>query len=270
MSHETIETKLDFFHVVTIENGTGIYLNLYNLLGSRKDIVKKYSIHNELAYQMVERFITQITEEIFEFQDELRISSEFTKKCKFELIDIFLYTATIMAEYVYSFNSKDIDLDYIYYEYNFHRLYYSERKSNIFPDITTEGKFSDLSSLPKRITNVKDLTASNVNLNLIYTLGEIRSKYLQRKYHKPLDYPDFLVSLSANKEAEIAEEAFSLLLKELLLMISYYIVADTNSGLEDPTAINKSHLGNTVDLHATVKNLNDLIIEKIFINGKYD
>lgn len=194
------------------EDNLYVTVNLDKLVDTREKIIRKYRFHNELPYQMIERFTVQINEEYYEYKEELRIAIEtiesknlnvddmnlfaVNENIGFELMDILLYLCSILSEYKENFLSEN-------YEYSDNSVIYdvmnvySEKNKEI---LLTENFYDVLKiSLNEGEKEKRKFLLDDILL----TLGEIRRKYPQRKYHKPLLKEKFTDSIKKDKEVNI-------------------------------------------------------------------
>ena len=240
--HESSFKSLAKMFYIDETEGINIRIDLGRLLFNRKEIVSTYQIHNELSSEMINRFLPQIIEEIFEYQQELvkvnyfnpLTAKELPEDAKYELVDIILYLGSILAEFTYKLNpigdfftsdpeGKPFDeykislTEEILKELNSYQKFSSNDARSM--KLARE-EFLMNSDLPNNLEAYRLDTQSLLNLDhLVYGLGRIRAEYPDRKYHKPLEYNELIKNYDLLNEFERTIKVYGMIVEMIFLCL---------------------------------------------------
>lgn len=135
-------------------------------------IVDKYKFYNEQPYKMIDRFIPQIVEELYEFaieRDDIRANDRVTS----EFADILLYLISILSEIKMKYSPKNADI-------------VATCKNQC------EGYISEIRDNNPIYRGLR----ANVETRMIELLGTIRTVFPRRKYHINTENPEYTDSSS--------------------------------------------------------------------------
>ena len=182
MTKFDLETNLGDF--VKLEGKDKLKFDILKYVDYTIPIIDRYAFYGETPYRMIDRFIPQIIEEVYEFSMERqdirnndRVTSEFA--------DIILYLISVLTEIHFNFE---------YSPENEYRMMISASDESVM-DITKVAVDHQL---------YKGLKA-NVEQKIIYLMANMRMKFPRRKYHITLPDPEYAENpmLTVNALSEI-------------------------------------------------------------------
>lgn len=182
MTKFDLETNLGDF--VKLEGKDKLKFDILKYVDYTIPIIDRYTFYGEKPYRMIDRFIPQIIEEVYEFSMERqdirnndRVTSEFA--------DIILYLVSVLTEIHFNFE---------YSPENEYRMMISASDESVM-DITKVAVDHQL---------YKGLKA-NVEQKIIYLMANMRMKFPRRKYHISLPDPEYTENpmLTVNALSEI-------------------------------------------------------------------
>lgn len=147
-------------------------------------IIDRYTFYGETPYRMIDRFIPQIIEEVYEFSMERqdirnndRVTSEFA--------DIILYLVSVLTEIHFNFE-------------------YSPENEYRAIMLASDESVMDITKVAVDHQLYKGLKA-NVEQKIIYLMANMRMKFPRRKYHVSLPDPEYTENpmLTVNALSEI-------------------------------------------------------------------
>lgn len=199
MTKFDLETNLGDF--VKLEGKDNLKFDIVKYVDYTIPIIDRYSFYGETPYRMIDRFIPQIVEEVYEFameREDIRNNDRVTS----EFADIILYLVSVLTEIHFNF------------EYSHENEF---RGIIISSDETTE----DITKVAVNHQLYKGLK-SNVEQKVLYLMANMRMKFPRRKYHVCLPEPEYTENpmLTVNALTEITVN----ILKNIRELISLFLI----------------------------------------------
>lgn len=199
MTKFDLETNLGDF--VKLEGKDNLKFDIVKYVDYTIPIIDRYSFYGETPYRMIDRFIPQIVEEVYEFameREDIRNNDRVTS----EFADIILYLVSVLTEIHFNF------------EYSHENEF---RGIIISSDETTE----DITKVAVKHQLYKGLK-SNVEQKVLYLMANMRMKFPRRKYHVCLPEPEYTENpmLTVNALTEITVN----ILKNIRELVSLFLI----------------------------------------------
>ena len=199
MTKFDLETNLGDF--VKLEGKDNLKFDIVKYVDYTIPIIDRYSFYGETPYRMIDRFIPQIVEEVYEFameREDIRNNDRVTS----EFADIILYLVSVLTEIHFNF------------EYSHENEF---RGIIISSDETTE----DITKVAVNHQLYKGLK-SNVEQKVLYLMANMRMKFPRRKYHVCLPEPEYTENpmLTVNALTEITVN----ILKNIRELVSLFLI----------------------------------------------
>lgn len=199
MTKFDLETNLGDF--VKLEGKDNLKFDIIKYVDYTIPIIDRYSFYGETPYRMIDRFIPQIVEEVYEFameREDIRNNDRVTS----EFADIILYLVSVLTEIHFNF------------EYSHENEF---RGIMISSDETTE----DITKVAVNHQLYKGLK-SNVEQKVLYLMANMRMKFPRRKYHVCLPEPEYTENpmLTVNALTEITVN----ILKNIRELVSLFLI----------------------------------------------
>ena len=199
MTKFDLETNLGDF--VKLEGKDKLKFDILKYVDYTIPIIDRYTFYGETPYRMIDRFIPQIVEEVYEFameREDIRNNDRVTS----EFADIILYLVSVLTEIHFNF------------EYSHENEF---RGIMISSDETTE----DITKVAVNHQLYKGLK-SNVEQKVLCLMANMRMKFPRRKYHVCLPEPEYTENpmLTVNALTEITVN----ILKNIRELIALFLI----------------------------------------------
>lgn len=165
-----------------------IKIDLYSMYDNHVNVIRRYEDENETINDIIEKFIPQVVEEMYEFEveiDKLMNSDnkskdqEYLNLASLELLDIILYLVSINSSLLKFYNYNEYNQKYLYNTHNYTLMEEFDKRS--------------LSLISKSLIST-----------VTVKLGQQRRLIPNRKYHEEK------VEVTDEQISEVAKEIFEI------------------------------------------------------------